>query len=287
MQSNSLSNSLDYHNMIGIPLNKKIKDTDNVVLTRNINMSKLDISRGISNGKKNVNVCGKILNVGNQFQDVWLYGGNYPFLQQKKNIYVQSNNSQDDINGLGAQKIIIEGLNGKGKEISETVFLNGNSIVNTNKNFLRVNCACIKETGTYGGSNYSDIRIYSDDNNLSIISGYDIGSTGTSRYGDSISKVAAYSVPDNYTAYISEITINTNNNSDIVLNTRAEYDKTNKPKPRISILEFKSINGLHNVKYDSYLKIEECSDIWFSARANVGNSDVYIYLDLVLIENGG
>ena len=65
-------------------------------------------------------------------------------------VAVSSDSPDDDADpaGTGAWTVTIEGLNDNGREISETVSLNGTSTVNTTASFYRINRAYVVTAGT-------------------------------------------------------------------------------------------------------------------------------------------
>jgi len=92
--------------------------------------------------------------------DIWPNGGTLTWPQAATQMDVVSSSVNDDGNpttSTGAQTVVIEGLNSSFAEISETVTLNGTTLVTTTASFLRINSMYVATSGTYHGSNAGTI----------------------------------------------------------------------------------------------------------------------------------
>ena len=81
-------------------------------------------------------------------ETVWTYGGAYNWLGAATILKITSNSTDDDVAGIGALTVVIEGLDANYEEISETVILTGQVSKNTTKEYLRAHRMYVVTAGT-------------------------------------------------------------------------------------------------------------------------------------------
>ncbi len=126
---------------------------------------------------------GVILSVGTSFETVWSQGGLYNYLGSASVVNASSSSTADTSAGTGAQTILVTGVDENWDDATETLSMNGQSLVATTTTFRRVFRTQVI-TGGSGGQNAGDIYI----------------STGTATAG----------VPDDATQIYAKITIGDN-----------------------------------------------------------------------------
>ena len=119
-----------------------------------------DIALGKVAGKKSINRFGRNPDVDTAAaEDVWDGGGSYVFLAAAAIMEVVSDNINDtNTAGTGARIIKICGLNSNWDEDEENFVMNGITVVQGTKQFLRVNKAVVLTSGS-GETNIGNIII--------------------------------------------------------------------------------------------------------------------------------
>src|SRR6056300_692682 len=112
----------------------------------------LQVARGQIYEHKSIFKFGNNPLVGNSIETIWSEGGLYSYLSAATVLKVSSSNTADAAAGTGARTVELFGLDADYNEINETVTLNGQTAVNTIKEYLRINRMIIRSAGT-GGQN--------------------------------------------------------------------------------------------------------------------------------------
>ncbi len=282
-------------NNLSYKTNDIINNNNDVQLIRISNDINLDLARGIHKNNKVIHKFGTNELVGNNMEDIWDVGGNYPWENFHYPVFLQVNskNIEDGISGKGALSIFIEGLDSNLDEHSEIIPLIGNSTTYSTNQYNRINRTCIYEVGTYHGANYNDIDICISGTStiVSRIGGKTIGGVliNTPQYGNSQTQQAIYTVPRNKTAYITriEVVVDTSSNKNATIFLYRVDDFTNNHNtfsPRKILWRIDNFIGNYTTNFKSYLQIPEKSDIWFRARASA-DSSITVNFDLYLVDN--
>ena len=114
----------------------------------------LEVSRGNIPGTTALFKFGYNPDVDTTEETIWYNGGNYDWsaLTAATLIYFSSTSTDDNITGIGARQVVVQGLNASYVEITETLDLNGQSQVATTQQFLRVNRSYVLTAGSSGTS---------------------------------------------------------------------------------------------------------------------------------------
>lgn len=274
--------------------NSQINKDNDVQLMRIVNDPLLDFSRLLIEDKTVIRKFGANSNISATLETIWTGSNDYTWLTSAETLDVVSNNAQDDGAGLGARKVIVDGLDANYEEVWEEVSLVGNSTVTTTQSFFRVNRAYVTECGTYHGSNYNDINIQTGTSGilLSQINGGDtFGALDTAAYGNGQSQQAIYSIPVGKTGFISRIEVivdTSNRDASLFLYQVQDIDNiSSNIRPRRLIWRLDGIQDRYQTEFKSYIRIPEKTDLWFEGTASqpLNNSTISVNFDLYLINN--
>lgn len=125
-------------------------------------------------------------------ETVWDGGGIYSYISTAGSVSVVSSDAVDDIDGTGAQKITIQGLDENWLPKSLEVDMDGTSSTTVASTFIRVFRAFVSQAGS-GEVNAGDITLSIGGTTVAKISA-DMGQT----------LMAVYTVPAGFTAYITQ-----------------------------------------------------------------------------------
>jgi len=234
----------------------------------------VDISKGLIPGHIAVFDVGHNEDVGTSEEDIW--GGpttSIPWLTSATRLNVTSSDVDDTLLGTGARMIQIEGLDANYNRINETLAMNGQNNATTVNAYLRINVASITISGTDGGNNEGDIYIGEGP----IIAGvqaisYDFIDSG---YGRSM--VSAWTIPANYTLYLTSTLYTTHTGStgksvETYLNVRILGPTGNRTRWRV--FEVHSSTSEFDRPFGPPAAIPGPTDLFFSAEVDVGSGAV-------------
>lgn len=106
-----------------------------------------------------INKFGSNIDVDNSVETVWFQGGLYNYLTNAILLNVSSSSVNDDAAGSGALTVQIEGLDVNYDPQTEIITMDGRTIVNTTKRYIRVFSATVLTAGA-GGTNAGTIFVY-------------------------------------------------------------------------------------------------------------------------------
>lgn len=139
--------------------------------------------------------------VGTDEETIWSQGGIYSHLTSASILKVSSSNDAD------VSTIKLEGLDANYDEISEDVTLTGQTAVNTNNSFLRVNRMYV--TADVNGEPAGDIYAGTG----TVTSGVPANKYSKINASDNQTLQTVYTVPRNHTAYIFHLTVSSGTSS--------------------------------------------------------------------------
>jgi len=224
-------------------------------------------------------------------EDLWTIGGVRTWLQAASTLEAISDDAADDIAGVGARTITIEGLDATFAEVTEDVDMAGLSASTaTTSSFIRINRVFVKETGTYGstttGGNLGNITIR--------LSGAGVDQaeilnevSGTVPIGES--QESHFTIPLGKTGFINSVrvTVDASKAARILFFKRERADDIIAPmgSPRL-LFEEDGIKGPSGIDFDApSRKIPEKTDIWAAGIASGANSPVEIVYEILLVDN--
>jgi hypothetical protein len=232
----------------------------------------LQVARNQIMGHSAVTVFGYNGDVDQTEESIWPNGGTVPHPTTASVLDIVSTSTDDDAAGTGARTVFIEGLNNNYNVVSETVILDGTTVVETVNSYLYVNQFYVVTAGT-GGVNAGEITAKVDSTLYDLIAvGYNQRTT------------AHYCVPAGYTAYLTEGVLTAGQASGSTSVTA--FLKQHGPD---GILRVAAISTLNNgsISYDFAYPIAILEKNCFGATAvgAANNNSVSAFFNFVLIKN--
>jgi len=237
-----------------------------------------DIPRNISVSKFGSNPA-----VGTSVEDVWFAGGAYTgWLTSADTVRIASGgNVNDDSSGSGARSVYIEGLDENWDIKSEVLTTNGSSASSSSTgDYIRIYRAFVCDVGTYGGTNAGDIGIETEGGTQVALIQADVGQT----------QLSMYTVPRNYTAYLSEffLEVESGNTVELRFFQRPDADVVAAPYTgRRIVYRTLEFSGAFERRYRSMPSFPAKTDLWWDAKkiTGGGNGLVDIGYDLILVRD--
>ncbi len=250
--------------------------TSNECLNQLLFVNDLYVGSDRIQGHSVVHKYGHNLDVNNSYETVWSTGGEYSYLTSPTVLKISSGNTNDTSSGTGARTVLVQGLNADYGEIEEIVTLNGQTAVNTSKEYFRVFRMIIQTTGS--GKENAGI-IYAGTGTVTSGVPANIYAAIPATYNQTM--MAVYTVPANKTAYVTMF--------------YAQPDSQSAFQTQLLCADesgiFKVRNQLHAFQsqalftYRPYLKLEEKQDIEIRAKAGIANVEFAGGFSLILIDN--
>lgn len=219
--------------------------------------------------------------IDNSLETVWTEGGLYSYLSSATILKVSSSSTADDEGSTGAETVEIYGLDANYNEISEVVTLNGQTAVNTTKEYLRINRMIVRSAGS-GGQNAGVIYAGTG----TVTSGVPANKYAAIAIGDNQTLMALWTVPADYTAYVyqTDITLATTQN-----NKYATVHFVARPFGEVFQVKDKFVKAESSThqEYRIPLKFEEKTDLEFRAIGDSAGADIAIAaaIDIIYIQN--
>ena len=245
----------------------------------------LQVARGQILHHKPLFKFGNNPTVGNSIETIWAEGGLYSYLSAATVLKVSSSNTADAEAGTGARTVELFGLDADYNEINETVTLNGQTAVNTTKEYLRINRMIVRSAGS-GGQNagiiYAGTGTVTDGvpaNKYATINGVQ---------GSNQSLMSLWTVPSGYTAFLMHYDISNGTST----NTPAVCKVILSIRPYGEVFQSKDVksltNGMHiEETFSVPIVITEKSDIevrGISSSASV-SFDLSAAFEIIYIKN--
>ena len=223
--------------------------------------------------------------VGDSLETVWAEGGLYSYLTTATVLKVSSSSTADTSAGTGARTVELFGLDTDYNEINETITLNGQTAVNTTKEYLRINRMIVRSAGS-GGANAG--VIYAGTGTVTTGVPANVYASVNGVTGANQSLMALWTVPAGYTAYILQYDISNGTTS----NTPAVCKLVLAVRPYGEVFQSKDVKslttGMHiEETFPIPIKIEEKSDIEVRALSSSASVsfDISAGLEIIYIKN--
>jgi hypothetical protein len=219
-------------------------------------------------------------------ETIWAQGGNYTWQAAAATISVTSSSTDDDSTptpGTGALTVVVEGLDANYAEQSETVTLNGTTVVNTDNTYLRVHRMYVATAGT--GLTNAGVIYAATSGDTYTTPGVPNTATkivSTIAAGEGQTLQAFYTIPAGYTGYLTDVmagSVEANNATTIDVRKREVGGAF---RTRHKFVVFKSTTQLH---YDVPLVLPEKTDIEIKGTSAAGTPDVDASFNLLLVAN--
>ena len=269
-------------------IQKSPRSISQVATTEDIS---LQIARGQILGHSVVHKFGRAEAVGTSFVCVSqgsLY--NTPAAANATVLRVKAGgDATDTVAGVGARKVMIEGLDATGVIVSEELSTNGVSAGTAGtQEFWRVTRAYVSESGTAAVLPTTDTQAAA----ITVENG--AGGTDWFIIADDMgqTEIGAFTVPLNHTAYIRDVNVDVgtlNKGADVILRQNQNGLTAAAPfKANRAIFRMSAVQG-HAEKYP-YIPLgpfPELTDITVLAQAETTSTDVNIEFTIILIKNSG
>lgn len=235
----------------------------------------LEVSRGLIAGHISINIFGQNNDIDIGTEDIWGTGGYWVTPTAATTVNFVSSSTSDAAAGVGARTVKIEGLDGSYNQVSETLTLNGTTIVASVLSYFIIHKITVLTAGT-SQTNVGTITTQWTGGGTPVGPSVTIGKAQT--------QFCVYQVPSGYTGFLEQFGGGTQGGGTL------DLELSIKPFGGVYNLRNKialNITGTSNADYDyKYpLKILEKSIIKLTGTANTNNTDVSGYFDLVIIEN--
>ena len=250
--------------------------TDRIQGLRDLN---LEIARGQINGLSFIHKFGQNPNIDNSgtYVDIWDKGVDYVFPTQARVHNVSSSNLADEsTTGTGAQTMEIQGLDFNFDLISETISLDGQIVVPTTKEYVRVFRMKVLTAGI-SGNNLGDITANA------VTDGTDSAQIGST---NNQTLMAIYTIPNGKTGFMS--------NWYASLSQRITAESTIKIfiRPEGQVFQLKHLSDINSAGsghiqhfYPVPERIEPRSDIKIQANSSAASNGIAAGFDLILVDN--
>ena len=245
----------------------------------------LQVARNQISFHKNIFKFGNNTSVGDSLETVWAEGGLYSYLTSASVLKVSSSSTADTSAGTGARTVELFGLDTNYDEINETVTLNGQTAVNTTKEYLRINRMVVRSAGT-GGANAG--VIYAGTGTVTTGVPANVYASVNGVTGANQSLMTLWTVPAGYTAYILQYDISNGTTS----NTPAVCKMVLAIRPYGEVFQSKDVKSLTTSMhveetFSIPLKVEEKSDIEVRAISSSGSVsfDISAAFEIIYIKN--
>lgn len=236
----------------------------------------LNIARGLVKGTSHINKFGYNASVGTSYESITDLGGDHSYADAN-NVVITSSSTEDDedkgggVEGTGAHKVEIQGLDGDYNLITETLITNGTSTRTSTGTFSRIFRMKVTEAGT-GDVNAGNIT--------ASIGGTDIARIAT---GQGQTLMAVYTVPTGYTAYIKRF------QGSLSKNQEANFQLRTRSVESTGSWNVKGLWGTFSAAVDyEYIipiAIPEKTDIEIRGKAGA-TSEMGAIFDIILIKDG-
>lgn len=215
-------------------------------------------------------------------EDIWSVGGTLVYLTSAETMEIVSTSTDDDGSplGNGARTMLIEGVDDTGAAISETITLNGTTIVTTSNSYLRVNRMIVLTVGT---STFNDGTITATSTTSSTIQSQILANK-------SIDYGSHYTVPLGKTAFILQTELNSSKIGGGGGNPLVEFQGLIRPfgGPFIEFFTKELDTAVTDIIDNTRPfpnKVDARSDAKFVAITDANNTQVRIRAHIILIDD--
>ena len=245
----------------------------------------LQLARGQIHNHRHIFKYGYNGAVGATAEHIWFQGGAYTWSPAASTLSITSSSTDDDGDpvGTGALTVTVEGLDANYNEISETVTMNGTTVVNTTALFLRTHRMFVVTAGT--GLTNAGVIYAADTGDTYTTPGVPNTATGirsTIGAGEGQTLQAFYTIPAGHTGYMLNITGSSadGTNSSIVTLRKRELGGAFRTQNK-----FITFKGTYPLDFEVPLEYTEKTDIEVIATGNASPTDVAVTFDLILVRN--
>ena len=244
-----------------------------------------NIATGSADGWRSIKIEGRNTAVGQVFVPV-TPSGVYRTPQAGDQVQLRvraGGNANDTATGTGAREIEIYGIDVNGLEVTDTIPTAGSGAsIATTQFFIRILSARVSKSGRYANqtaaSHFADIVIESTTGEL-------WASIPLNGFGESISRIGAFTVPFDHEAFLIGLRINASAGKtvDAILFKRENILQTAVPySPMVVITSVFNITGFEDLSYDAPLYLPPLTDVGVMAVINTQTARVGCGIGLLL-----
>ena len=239
----------------------------------------LQVARGQIQGHRNVTVFGFNGDVDQTQVSVWPLPSLITFPSAALQMTVSSTSANDTAAGTGARTVVVQGVDAKYNEVTETVTLNGQTAVTMSASLLRVNYAYVATAGS-GNSAAGDIYIGTG----TVTAGVPATVYDIIKFDYNTTTTGSYTIPAGYTAYVSQGLFSTGQPSGTTqVQGRLLTRGTNNIRMTAALTTLN--NGVANYVFEYPLAVPEKTTIEATAIASANNNAVSSMFIILLVKN--
>ena len=168
----------------------------------------LEVAKGNITGYSQIFLSATNSSTNTSLQTIWEQGGIIVTKTVGAILNIVSTNVNDTNGGTGGQDILLDGVDGSGTEITETINLNGTTIVNSTLSFKAINAAFILNVGS-SGTQLGDVSVTHTSDVIAFIS-----------TGEGFLRQLYYTVPTGSTAFVLDANVFPGKDDDFELDVR-------------------------------------------------------------------
>ena len=240
----------------------------------------LQVARGQITGHSVVHVFGFNPDVDTSEETVWPIDGLLGHPASPTVMKISSSSADDDATGTGARTVLIEGVNGTGGLVSETVILDGQTEVNTVNSYDAIERMTVLTVGS-GGKNAGIIYAGTG----TVTAGVPAVPYSAMGIGENVSLVGHWTCPTGYTGYIVEgkFTVGPTAGNQYVIG-RLKLRGTDDIVRTAAKTTIQSGSVDYLFQYPIRIRPGEC--VTATAQGSGSNATVSSYFEIVLIRDG-
>lgn len=239
----------------------------------------LQVARGQIYGHSVVHVFGYNPDVDTSEETVWPIDGILGHPASPTVMKISSSSANDAAAGTGARTVLIEGVNGTGGLVTETVTLNGQTAVNTVNSYDAIERMVVLTVGS-GGANAGVIYAGTG----TVTSGVPAVPYSVIGIGENNSLVAHWTCPTGYTGYMvsGNFSVGPTAGNQFVLGRLKlrGADGITRTAAKVTVQ-----SGTAEFNFDYPIKISATECITATAQGSGSNASVSSYFQIVLIQD--
>jgi len=241
----------------------------------------LQVARGQIPGHSVIHVFGFNPDVDTNEETVWPIDGILGHPASPTIMSISSSSTDDAAAGTGARTVLIEGVNGTGGIATEVVTLNGQTAVNTTKEYDAIERMIVLTVGS-GGKNAGIIYAGTG----VVTAGVPAVPYSAMGAGENISLVGHWTCPTGYTGYLTEgkFTVGpTSGNQYVIGRLKLRGNDDIVRTAATTTIQSGSVDYLF--QYPVKIRAGEC--VTATAQGSGSNNTVSSYFEIVLIQEKG
>lgn len=239
----------------------------------------LQVARGQIQGHRNVTVFGFNGDVDTTQVTVWPLPSLITFPTAALQMTVSSTSASDTSAGTGARTIVVQGLDAKYNEVTETVTMNGQTAVTMTASLIRINYAYVATAGS-GNSAAGDIYIGTG----TVTAGVPATVYDIIKFDYNNTTTGSYTIPAGYTGYLSQGLFSAGQTTGASpVQGRLLSNDTNGLHRTAAVTTVN--NGVANYVFEYPLEIPEKTTIEATAIGTANNNSVSSMFILLLVKN--